>query len=500
MRNVHKLVAHLVALAAVSAQAFAGGPSVRIIDGTPASESNYPYVARLQLDGDLLCSGTLVGTRYILTAAHCFYDDRNRRAVGDTDLTVRLAGQEIGSTKVYIHPSYRSRSQACVEKETDAAVVELAADAGGVTPIPLIPSPVPVGASVEIVGYGTLGTGSGGQNNHIPPVGTVYAGSTVVEGFGDTPPEQDQNSSYYYWTFDSGEANTAAGDSGGPAFYDSGGQRYISGITCGGDGNAEFGTMSFNTRGDLIKAWVDSITGATPDNTAPGFASLSPKAGQLGKAFSYVIPVTGSLPLSVSTQGLPPGLTLSGTTISGTPTALGTYSVGVFAANDYGNAATTLQIIISGFQPTVTVRSALLQFDYVRGSRDFLDVSGKLSVGRNFKPAGKKVTIKIGRFSKTFRLTANGQSAGSGVSFFDLSGTFKGAAFRSQSVRFDLTLERVKLFSELSTLGFPSSFDASEGQQVPLPLTVLVNGVESSTTTILGFKSRSARWSVVHSN
>ena len=50
----------------------------KILDGTRVSESQYPYVARLSYGGQMLCTGTLIGSRYVLTAGHCFFDTRNR--------------------------------------------------------------------------------------------------------------------------------------------------------------------------------------------------------------------------------------------------------------------------------------------------------------------------------------------------------------------------------------------------------------------------------------
>lgn len=251
-----------------------------IIEGTPISEGAFPYVARLSFQGGLLCTGTLVAPRYILTAAHCFFDDRGRRAVDDTALVARLNGEEVASTKVTVHPSYRAGRSACVEGQTDAALVELSREMEGIEPIQLYASQMPRGATLTIVGYGLEGSGNAGEGNTIPELGLVNYGTTVVEGFGDTVGEDNNESSYYYWRFDPGESNTASGDSGGPAFYDVEGQRFLSGITCGGDERAEYGSYSWNTRADLIANWVASITGIaspTPPLTPnPGSPTLGP--------------------------------------------------------------------------------------------------------------------------------------------------------------------------------------------------------------------------------
>ncbi|MCO6432477.1 MAG: trypsin-like serine protease [Deltaproteobacteria bacterium] len=470
-------------------------PGTRIIDGTPVSELQYPYVAKLKFNGEILCSGTLVGSRHVLTAGHCFFDSRNRRAVGDTDVVVRLGGQEFQSSKVYIHPSYRPRSAACVEGETDAAIVELVSTVGGINPVALLTSPVPIGATLVLAGHGTQGEGSNGEDGTVPEDGIVNLGSTVVEGFGN-PPEQNSSSTYFYWTFDPGESNTASGDSGGPAFLTSGDQIFLAGITCGGDGNAEHGTYSLDTRVDLMAAWIGSITGATPGNTAPGFAGVTAQNATQGTLFSYTVPVTGSQPLTLSVTDLPEGLSFDGATISGTPSQRGTFNIQLSASNSAGSAAATLTLIVTGFDPSLSIQKALLQFDFKGSSTDFLDLTGRISVGPKFSPRSKKVTVRIGRFSKQFKLGPDGESRASGKSYFDLVGPFKGKFFRKSEVKYFLTLERVPFYDELATLGFPMSDQAVEGQEVPLPVTVSIDGIESSATAILRFRSRDARWFV----
>lgn len=471
-------------------------PTARIIDGSPASETLYPNVARLALDGDLLCTGTLVGPRHILTAAHCFFDERNHRGVGDTAVVARLGGQQVRSSKIFIHPTYKSRSSACVEGETDAAMVELSSSVEGISPINLVESPPAIGSSLLLVGYGTQGSGANGEDGSIPSDGIVNVGNTTLEGYGENPPKQNPNSTYFFWSFEGGEANTASGDSGGPAFIRSGSETLIAGITCGGNGNAEIGTNSFNTRADLIKSWVQSFTGGTPSNTAPGFTALPAKSVSKDQAFSYTIPVTGSQTIQLAANGLPSGLVLTNKTISGAPTVAGVYNVELVATNPFGSASTTLKIIVSSYQPSLKIKKALLQFDSGGRAQDFLDVSGSINVGTKFNPKNQKIIVKIGRFSKTFTLDANGQSKGNPISYFDLDGDFKGSVFKKAVVRFDLTLERATIFDELSTLGFPTSDIASNGQQVPLPINVTIKGVDSSFTSILSFRESDARWRV----
>jgi hypothetical protein len=470
-------------------------PTQPILDGRTVSETEYPYVGRLQYRGDLLCTGTLISSRYVLTAAHCFYDERNTRAVGDTEVTVRLNGREIRSKKIIINPTYRSRSQACTEGENDAALIELSSAVSDIQSIPILATAVPVGARLTLVGYGSEGSGATGENGSLPPDGYVNVGTTEVEGFGGDPASPTTASDYYFWRFDSGESNTGSGDSGGPAFYDIGAERYISGITCGGDDRAQFGTYSFNTRADVLLSWVRSVTGEVPPGTPPSFGTLGTHTATRGKVFSYDIPVSGSETVALTASGLPEGLALVGTSVVGTPKVNGTYVVGLVAQNEFGVDASTVTFVVVGYTPRVQVTRTSLAFNSYRLT-DSLDIQGKIAVGSNFTPRNARVVVTIGRYTKTFRLNSSGESIGSGRSFLDLIGNLRRGAFTNSTVSFDMSLDRVALFEALSTLGFVANSEALNGQGVYLPVSISINGVEATATVMVRYSSRTRTWSL----
>jgi hypothetical protein len=342
----------------------------QIIEGTPTSEESYPYVARLNFQGDLLCTGTLITSRHILTAAHCFFGENGQRAVGDTEIVARLNGQEVSSSQITIHPAYRAGQYACVEGETDAAIIELSGAVSGVQPVPLLSSPVPLGATVLLVGYGTEGSGSSGEGNTIPSVGTVNYGSTVVEGFGDSPDQNNPDSTYYYWRFDGGESNTASGDSGGPAFYDVLGERFISGITCGGEGQAEYGTYSWNTRADKIVSWVTSVTGQAPSGPPPSSTPVPPSSG------SSLTISRGTLQFDETRKDF---LELSGR---------------VFVGNGFRPRAKRVTIALGSFRKTFR----LDRNGQSVGNGSFFDLRGTLKSGK-FKDSTVRFALSLERVS-----------------------------------------------------------------------------------------------------
>lgn len=495
MRTLRTLLCVVATLLTAHSHSHAQDKSVHanILDGTRVNESQYPYVARLTYGGDLLCTGTLIGSRYVLTAAHCFFDSRNRRAVGDTEVVARMNGQEYPSAKVSIHPTYRARSSACVDGEMDAAIIELASDVSGISGIPLVEAATPVGSTITLVGYGTEGSGSTGENGSVPPVGLVNTGTTIIQGYGDSPPAKNSSSSYFFWKFDAGEANTGSGDSGGPAFVYAGDQPYISGITCGGEGESQFGTYSYNTRADLLVTWVRAITGSAPSTSAPAFPSLSAHNATVGKSFSFAVPVSGSSPVTLTAIGLPPGLSLVDNLITGTPTTSGAFSVSLSASNEYGSASTSFTIVVATFTSTLKISAAELVFDNDRSS-DYLAITGRIGVGAKFKPDKAKVIVTIGRYSRTFKLNRRGESTGSSWSYIDLNGTIRSGRFTKSTVAFELAIDRSDLFKELTILGFPETSLAADGQKVPLPLSITIKGIDSSITENLKFDADQEAW------
>ncbi|HLX62274.1 MAG TPA: MBG domain-containing protein [Planctomycetota bacterium] len=69
---------------------------------------------------------------------------------------------------------------------------------------------------------------------------------------------------------------------------------------------------------------------------------------QLGAGFSYTITVDGSAPFAFNAENLPAGLTFSGNTISGIPTASGVFRIPLSASNFGGMDTQTLKLTVLG--------------------------------------------------------------------------------------------------------------------------------------------------------
>jgi hypothetical protein len=83
-------VAIAAAVLAAAVSAFA------IIGGADAPRDRYPWVAQIELEGRLICGGSLLGGQWIITAGHCVTEKSSVRPVAPSRLTVRLGSDVLG--------------------------------------------------------------------------------------------------------------------------------------------------------------------------------------------------------------------------------------------------------------------------------------------------------------------------------------------------------------------------------------------------------------------
>jgi len=256
----------------ISAQAEpATGVTPRIIGGTNASPDDYPWaVALLRANiGDgfdaQFCGGTLIASRWILTAAHCVNDLSSASeievAIGINNLNNISNTDRQTVSNIFVHPSYNT-----ISLNNDIALLELATPSSN-TALNIadnnLTDNIATDELMTIIGWGTTNA------NLQTPIFPNLLQETQIPRFDFAACNSIYNNlltdNMICAGFAAGGKDTCQGDSGGPILYfnTSDSTYYQTGVTSFGNGCAVANTPGVYTRAANYIDWINNTMSTT---------------------------------------------------------------------------------------------------------------------------------------------------------------------------------------------------------------------------------------------
>lgn len=220
-----------------------------------------PAVAALSVLGFYgYCTATLISHHTVLTAGHCNLDGLDA-IEADFGTRSDAPSQSIDVVGVKLHPMYTAEG-----KPYDLALMKLASDPVGITPVTLNATPLAdgdAGRMLRHVGFGVTddATGAGGGTKRTVSYPLHRIDALLIYS-GDTGKQ------------------TCDGDSGGPALMTTGqGTELLVGVVSDGP-DCQLSQDGWDDRVDLVKDWIVQTVSAW--DAPPSFGELASGTGSGG--------------------------------------------------------------------------------------------------------------------------------------------------------------------------------------------------------------------------
>ncbi|KAF9409166.1 hypothetical protein HW555_011383 [Spodoptera exigua] len=248
----------------VAAVACTNATPNRIVGGNPTTIENYPSIVQIESRTGIIwgqsCAASILNTRFVVSAAHCFsgiFNTRNRRIRAGT--TNRGSGGTVVSiNRIVNHPSY-GRNQ----MDGDISVIQLSSAlvySERIQQVPVIPQGFELPDNLPVVHSGWGTTSQGGLASAVlrdVQIYTINHEICAARYASLLIPRRVTENMICAGLLDVGGKDACQGDSGGPLYYDG----ILVGIVSWGRGCADAVYPGVSTKVASYTDWiVETVT------------------------------------------------------------------------------------------------------------------------------------------------------------------------------------------------------------------------------------------------
>ncbi len=289
-------ISALLALTASFASAQGPGEGEKIVGGEEATPGAWPWQAFVQPGGSA-CGGSLITTEWVLTAAHCLFDDQGNLIPAD-QVTVLLGAHNIAQTEpsqqqfqvtqTIPHPQYDPNTS-----DNDIALLKLATAATLTDRVQTVALTGPGDAPLAAVGTLATVTGWGALTEGGTSPDVLYQVSVPIVS------NQDCNTAYGGGITENmlcaglqeGGKDSCQGDSGGPLVVPDGAGWKQTGVVSFGQGCAVPGFYGVYARVSQYIDWINSQTGGNVGQADQVVVTASESVQLIGPVKSIYLPM-----------------------------------------------------------------------------------------------------------------------------------------------------------------------------------------------------------------
>jgi len=235
--------------------------SPRIVGGSPIAISSTPWQVNLAIRNSTMCSASIIGDSWLVTAAHCVVGVAPSEIfafAGITNLSERSSQNALGISGITINPSWNPTTF-----NGDIALLQLTTPltySNNVQPIalPLAQDPTTwpaAGTAAQISGWGSTSFGGATSDSLLTANVTILSGpnDNTCGSYGNSFTSDDKICAGVI----GGGIDTCQGDSGGPLVVSAAAGMVLSGLTSVGNDCALANFPGIYTRITTFLPWIN---------------------------------------------------------------------------------------------------------------------------------------------------------------------------------------------------------------------------------------------------